>query len=158
VRSSPSLSWRCDLSQEAVVEVSVAVYIGGMKETFAFRFDLVARPILLPLGVHPGNCSVTLTEDDRFVARFGRWKVDTPLSNIDCVKVTGPYHWYKAIGLRGSAVDTGVTFGTSSAGGVCVTFVERIPKMIPVMKDHAGLTVTVDDPDALAEAIGSRLE
>jgi hypothetical protein len=127
-----------------------------MKETFAFRFDLIARPILLPLGVHPGNCMVTLTEDDRFVARFGRWKVDTPLANIDCVTVTGPYHWYKAIGLRGSAVDTGVTFGTSTAGGVCVTFVERIPKVIYVMKDHAGLTVTVDDPDALAAAIEAR--
>ncbi len=127
-----------------------------MEETFDFRFDLAARPMLLGLGVHPGNCSVTLTEDDRLVARFGRWKVDTPISNIKCAEVTGPYHWYKALGLRGSMVDAGVTFGTSSAGGVCVLFVERIPKVIPGRKNHTGLTVTVDDPEALAAAIEAR--
>lgn len=134
-----------------------SAYIGGMDQAFEFRFDPLARPLLLGLGVHPGNCSVTLTDDDRFVACFGRWKVDTPLANIDCVQVTGPYHFYKAIGLRGSMVDSGVTFGTSTAGGVCVTFIERIPKMIPGRKGHRGLTVTVADPTALADAIESRI-
>lgn len=128
----------------------------GMQQTFDFRFDPLARPLLLGLGVHPGNCSVTLTDDDRLVARFGRWQVDTPLSNLDCVEVTGPYHFYKAIGLRGSMVDSGVTFGTSAAGGVCVTFIEKIPKMLPGRNGHRGLTVTVVDPDALASAIEAR--
>jgi hypothetical protein len=127
-----------------------------MEETFEFRFDIAARPLLLPLGLHPGNCSVTLTDDDRFVARFGRWNVDTPLSNIDCVEITGPYRWYKAIGLRGSFVDSGVTFGTSSVGGVCVTFIERVPTLLPRLKGHRGLTVTVTDPAALAKAIDER--
>ncbi len=127
-------------------------------ETFSFKFDFAARPLLLGLGVHPGNCSVTLTDDDRFVARFGRWVVDTSVTNIDCVKVTGPYRFYKAIGLRGSAVDSGLTFGTSAAGGVCVIFIEKVPPHLPRLKGHRGLTVTVDDPDALADAIRSRLE
>ena len=135
-----------------------AAYIAHMEETFEFRFDALARPLLLGLGVNPGNCSVTLTDDDRFVARFGRWSVDTPLSNIDCVQVTGPYRFHKAIGLRGSWADSGVTFGTSAAGGVCVTFVEKISKLIPGMKSHRGLTVTVADVDGLASAIGRRLE
>jgi hypothetical protein len=127
-------------------------------ETFPFHFDAAFRLPLLALGVHPGNCSVKITDDDRFVASFGRWVVDTPLSNIDCVEVTGPYHWYKAIGLRGSAVDRGITFGTSAAGGVCVIFVEPIPKMLPGARNQTGLTVTVADPDALAAAIASRIE
>lgn len=127
-----------------------------MEETFAFRFDTATRPLLLPLGVHPGNCSVTLTDEDRFVARFGRWAVDTPIDNVKCVEVTGPYRWYKVVGLRGSFVDSGVTFGTSTDGGVCVLFVDRIPKLIPGMRDHSGLTVTVEDPDALASAIEAR--
>ncbi len=125
-------------------------------ETFAFRFDSFARPLLRALGVHAGNSVVRLTDDGRFVAEFGRWTVDTPMSNIDCVKVTGPYRRYKAIGLRGSMVDQGVTFGSSAAGGVCVTFVEPIPKLIPGMKHHPGLTVTVADPEALVAAVKKR--
>ncbi len=127
-----------------------------MDEKFAFRFDPAFRPMLLGVGVYPGNASVTLTGDDRFVARFGLWRVDTPLSNIDCVETSGPYRWYRAIGLRGSRVDHGVTFGTTAAGGVCVTFLEPIPHIIPGMKDHPGLTVTVEDPEKLAAAIESR--
>lgn len=123
---------------------------------FTFRFDPVFRPLLLGLGVRPGNCSVTLTDGDRFVARFGRWVVDTPLANIDCVEVTGPYRWYKAIGLRGSWVDHGITFGTTAAGGVCVVFVEPVSRLLPGMKDHPGLTVTVTDTEALAAAIEAR--
>jgi hypothetical protein len=125
-------------------------------ETFPFRFDLASRPLLLGLVVHPGNASVTLTDDDRFVARFGHWVVDTPLANIDCATVTGPYRWYKALGLRGSWVDNGITFGTSSAGGLCVTFHEPVPGLLPWVKAHPGLTVTVTDPEALAAAIEAR--
>lgn len=125
-------------------------------KTFAFRFDRLYVPVLLGLGVHPGNASVTLTDDDRFVARFGRWVVDTPLSNIDCVQITGPYRGYKAIGVRGSAVDQGLTFGSSRKGGVCVTFHEPISKLLPGMKHHPGLTVTVVDLEALAAAVEER--
>lgn len=125
-------------------------------ETFVFRFDPAFRPLLLGLGVYPGNTSVTLTDDDRFVARFGLWVVDTPIANIDCAKATGPYHWYKAIGLRGSWVDRGITFGTTAAGGVCVTFVEPIHRLVPGMRDHPGLTVTVADPETLIAALEAR--
>lgn len=127
-----------------------------MENTFRFRFDPLAVPVLAALGVFPGNTSVTLTADDRFVARFGRWQVDTPIRNIDCVQATGPYRRYKAIGLRGSRVDHGITFGTTAAGGVCVTFVEPIPNLLPGMKNHPGLTVTVADIEGLAAAIESR--
>ena len=127
-----------------------------MADEFRFRFDPLAVPVLTALGVFPGNSSVTLTDDDRLVAKFGRWQVDTPLGNIDCVKVTGPYRRYKAIGLRGSRVDHGITFGTTAAGGVCVTFIEPISRLIPGMKPHPGLTVTVVDTAGLAAAIESR--
>ena len=127
-------------------------------EEFAFRFDTKFRPMLLALGVHPGNSSVALTDDDRLVARVGRWKGDTPLANIDCIETSGPYRWYRAIGLRGSAVDNGITFGTTVAGGVCVTFHEPIPRIIPGMRAHPGLTMTVEDVEGLAAAIEARRE
>ena len=125
-------------------------------EEFAFRFDKKFLPMLLALGVHPGNSSVTLTDDDRLVARFGRWKVDTPLTNIDCIEISGPYRWYRAIGLRGSGVDYGITFGTTAAGGVCVTFHEPVSPLLPGMKNHPGLTMTVVDTEGLAAAIEAR--
>jgi hypothetical protein len=134
----------------------MSAYIGPMNNVFRFRFDPLARPVLTVLGVFSGNTSVTLTDNDRFVAKFGRWVVDTPISNIDCVKATGPYRRYKAIGVRGSMVDHGITFGTTAAGGVCVTFIESIPRLIPGMKSHPGLTVTVADIAGLVAALESR--
>ena len=125
-------------------------------EEFAFRFDKRFVPLLLALGVHPGNALVTLTDDDRLVASFGRYEVDTPLSNIDCIEVAGPYRWYRAIGIRGSAADNGITFGSSTAGGVCVTFYEPVGRLLPGLRDHPGLTVTVVDPAGLAAALELR--
>jgi hypothetical protein len=114
--------------------------------------------MLLGLGVHPGNSLVTITDNDRFVAKFGRWKVDTPLDNIDCIEISGPYRWYRAIGLRGSTVDDGLTFGTTTQGGVCVTFHEPVPRALPVMRDHPGLTVTVADREGLVAALELRID
>lgn len=125
-------------------------------EEFLFRFDRSSLPVLLALGVNPGNSSVVLTDDDRFVATFGRWKVDTPLENIDCIETSGPYRRYRAIGVRGSRVDLGITFGSSAVGGVCVTFHEPIRSLLPGMKHHPGLTVTVVDIDGLAAALETR--
>jgi hypothetical protein len=126
-------------------------------EIFPFSFELVFRPFLLGLGVHKGNSSVTLTDDDRFIAEFGRWKVDTPISNIDCIQTSGPYRFYRAIGVRGSAVDNGLTFGSTTDGGVCVTFHEPVPRLLPGMRDHPGLTVTVADREGLVAALDERL-
>ncbi|MCP3997836.1 MAG: hypothetical protein GY722_22660 [bacterium] len=53
-------------------------------------------------------------------------------------------------------MDHGITFGTSVAGGVCVTFVEPVPKLIPGMDDHPSLTVTVADIKGLAAALDYR--
>ena len=132
------------------------VYIDCM-ETFPFSFELVFRPFLLGLGVHPGNSLVTLTDDDRFVAQFGRWQVDTPIANIDCIQTSGPYRFYRAIGVRGSSVDNGLTFGSTTDGGVCVTFHQPVRRLLPGMPNHPGLTVTVGDRDGLVAALEARL-
>ena len=128
----------------------------AVMERFPFRFDAKFVPMLMAMGVHPGNSEVTLTDDGRFVAKFGRWRVDTPLDNIDCVEVSGPYRWYRAIGIRGSRVDNGITFGSSTAGGVCVTFHEPIRRLLKGLSDHPGLTVTVVDIDRLATELELR--
>jgi hypothetical protein len=119
-----------------------------------FPYDLDVRYQLIwwPFGVRDDD-GVTITNDGRFVATFGRWRVDTPLANIKGWQVSGPYQWYKAVGLRGSRVDSGITFGTTSRGGVCVLFHERIPQVVPPRPAHSGLTVTVKDRQGLVDAL-----
>ena len=87
-------------------------------------------------------------------ARFGPWHCRTPVGNITCVQQTGPYSAIKAIGARGSLSDRGATFGTTTAGGVCVEFRKPVKILDPSgMILHPGLTLTVSDRDGLEEAV-----
>mgnify|MGYP001816874240 CR=1 FL=1 len=119
---------------------------------FSYAIDKRAKAILLPLRVGPTD-GVTITEDGRLVATFGRVKVDTPLSNIDHTSISGPHRWYTAIGLRLSFADDGLTFGTNHHKGLCIEFRERVPKVIGFC-DHSALWVSVEDCEGLASAIG----
>lgn len=131
---------------------SSTVRLEDMQE-FDFDFHPGYRYLLLPWGVTPGNSLVAITDDDRFHAKFGRWEITTPMSNISGYQRSGDYKWYKAIGIRGSMVDHGLTFGSTTKQGVCVTFTEPIKAFLPGMPAHPGLTVTVSDADGLAAAL-----
>ncbi len=119
---------------------------------FPYKIDARAKAILFPLGVDADD-GVTLTEDGRLVATFGRVQVDTPMGNIDHTAISGPHRWYTAVGLRLSFADDGLTFGTNHHKGLCIEFTERIPKVIG-FRNHSALWVSVEDPEGLAEAIG----
>ena len=120
-----------------------------------FPYDFDQRFVLIwaPFGARPKRDGVALTADGRLIATFGRYRVETPIANIKAAHKTGPYRWWKAVGIRGSRVDSGITFGTTTRGGVCILFKERIPKVIPPAPRHAGLTVTVADCDGLVRAV-----
>ncbi len=120
---------------------------------FPYDFDPRFLFIWAPLGARPKRDGVTLTDSGEFVATFGRLRVETPLSNIKDASKTGPYRWWRAVGIRSSGVDSGITFGTTPRGGVCVLFKERIPKVLPPAPAHSGLTVTVADCDGLVQAL-----
>jgi hypothetical protein len=122
---------------------------------FPYRYDPRLAPMWLPFRSWPGAQGVTLTDDDRFVARFGPFTVDVPLSQIDEAHVTGPYRWWTAVGPRLSMADDGLTFGTNASAGVCVHFTPKIHRVIG-FRDHSALTVTVAEVDKLAAAL-SRL-
>ncbi len=127
------------------------------RERFDFSFDPRFVPFLFGLGVTPRTAFVVLTAHDRLLARFGPWRVLTPLENVREICVTGPYRWWKAIGPRGSMVDRGATFGTTTAAGVCVLFHDPVPALDPFrVLHHPGLTVTVADPPTFAEALAKR--
>jgi len=96
---------------------------------------------------------VTLTDDGQFRATFGFLHLETPVDNIDHTEVTGPHRWYTAVGARLSFADDGLTFGTNHHLGLCIEFVEKIPKVIGP-RSHSALWVSVADPDGLATALG----
>lgn len=119
---------------------------------FPYRFDKRFAAMWKPLGAKPDVDGVTLTDDGMFVATYGRRRLETPLVNIDGAHVTEHYRWWTSIGIRLSFVDDGLTFGTNRDGGVCVHFVEPVPKVIG-RKAHSALTVTVADTDGLVAAL-----
>ncbi len=119
---------------------------------FPYRLDRRWAPTFVTLRVKKTD-GVTITADGTLRATFGRWKVETPLSNIDHTEVTGPHRWYTAVGLRLSRVDDGITFGTNHRLGLCIAFVESVPRVIGV-RDHSALWVSVAEPDQLATALG----
>lgn len=117
---------------------------------FPYRYDLRLAPMWLPFR-WPGSQGVTVTEDGRFVARYGPFRVEAPLSSVRDAHITGPYRWWTAVGPRLSMVDDGLTFGTNAAAGVCIHFEPRIHRVIG-LRDHSALTVTVADPEGLVAA------
>jgi hypothetical protein len=125
-------------------------------EQFEFAFDSQFRPFLALIGVTPGTAHVTLTAD-KLVARFGPWTCETAIGNVRDVCRTGPYHWYKAIGPRGSFADRGLTFGTTTKGGVCVLLREPVPGLAPVGPlRHPGITLTLAEPERFVTSLRRR--
>lgn len=127
------------------------------RQVFDFAFEPRFRPLLAGLGIRPGNAAVVV-DDDGLDARFGPWHLATPWSNVKDVQVTRDYQWFKAIGPRMSFTDAGVTFGSTTAAGVCVCFNRAVPALLPGRwPRHPGMTVTVADIDGLAAAVRDRL-
>lgn len=119
--------------------------------TFAFEFQKRYLPMLAAIGVTPKTTSVQVGPDE-IVAKFGPWTSRSDLSNITCVIVTGPYKAHRAIGARGSFADGGATFGTTTAGGVCMEFRRPVGALdLTKHLKHKGLTLTVQDPEGFAE-------
>jgi hypothetical protein len=119
---------------------------------FPYEFDDRWRPLFAILRVGPDD-GVTVGDDGSLVATFGRVRVVTTVDNVDHTQVTGPHRWYTAVGLRLSFADDGLTFGTNHQRGLCIEFVERVPKVIG-FRPHSALWVSVADPEGLAAAIG----
>ncbi len=120
-----------------------------MPTTFAFRFDPRYAPLLRLGGITPSTASVTV-DHDALTARFGIFKLTTPRANVRSAQVTGPHHPLRAIGIRTSLSDRGLTFGSSVDRTTCILFHQPV-RVRPVdVMGHPGLTVSVDRPDELA--------
>lgn len=119
---------------------------------FPYRFDRRFTAVWWPLGARPGRDGVRV-DGDTFTATYGRFRVQTPLGNVEGAHITRDYRWWTAVGVRLSLADDGLTFGTNCDAGVCVHFAEPVRRVIG-RADHTALTVTVEDLDGLVTALG----
>ena len=121
---------------------------------FPFRFDPRYRRVARLFGVTPDLAWVDVGAGE-LSARFGRWRVRTPLDNVAGVEVTGPYAFLKTAGpARLAITDRGLTFATNGDRGVCIAFRSPVPGIDRSGRiRHRELTVTVLDVDGLVEAL-----
>jgi hypothetical protein len=119
---------------------------------FAFEFSPLSAPLRL-FGIAPRTSWVEV-DDGYLDVECGPWWVRTPVTNILDAQVTGPYNPLTTLGIRVSATDRGLTFGTTADSGVCLTFDRPIGGVLPIpFLSHPGLTVTVRNPAALRDAV-----
>lgn len=118
---------------------------------FAFDFDPSYRRAARPFGITPDRAWVEVS-DHLLDARYGRWRLTTELSNISSVAVTGPYNFFKTAGPAHLGVtDLGLTFASNGRRGTLITFRRRVRGFGPI--PHGELTVTVEDPEGLAQVL-----
>ena len=120
-------------------------------QRFPIRVGRKSRPLLWLFGVRGDNAYVDL--DGELDARFGFYRIRTPLSNIASWRIEGPWLWVTAIAVRTSLRHRDVTFGGSPHGGVRVDF--KDPVRFGFFHAPA-LYLTVDDLEGLAAALSER--
>jgi hypothetical protein len=126
--------------------------------TLSARFDFAREDALAAasrvVGVTDDNAFVEIEEDELHVS-FGPWQLRTALDNVTGAETTGPYKWWKVAGPpHVSLADRGITFATSTQGGVCIHFREAVAAALPVgLVTHPSATVTVADAADLAATL-----
>jgi len=118
--------------------------------TYDFRYDWPVAGASLLAGALPRATEVEVGETHLRI-RYGVWSLRTELTNVAGVTLSGPYSPAKVGGPpRLSLRDRGVTFATTTVGGVCIAFHRPVRAVDPLgLVRHPAATVTVEDPEAL---------
>ncbi len=126
-------------------------------ERFEFAFAPSYRIPGAIFGVRPATSWVEV-DDSTFKARYGPWRVTTPLGNITGTEVTGPYAFWKTAGsARFAFTDRGLSFTPNGDRGLLIHFAEPVRGLEASGRlRHPELTVGVAEPERLAEVIDSR--
>ncbi len=116
----------------------------------------VERPVPWRQIVAPVPSSLPLVVQQ---ARFGPWRLRTPLANVTAVEITGPYAFMKTAGPAHLGItDRGLTFASNGDRGVLITFRRPVPGIEgPGRLRHPELTVTLADVEGLAALLRERM-
>lgn len=106
-------------------------------------------------GVTPRTTTVEVGPRWLYV-RYGPWRLVTPRSNVASAELTGGFAWHRTAGPPHlSLSDRGVSFTTNGERALCLRFHEPVPAIDPTATIvHPGATLSVADPESLAEALG----
>lgn len=124
-------------------------------DRFPFAFDPRFRVPLAVLGVRPDTAGV-FVDDHALRIVYGPWRMRTLLNNVASVEVASGFRWFRVVGPHVSLADRGATLGTNAEAGACVRFHAPVPLLLGKRFPHPGVTVTVEQPGALAEAVHRR--
>jgi hypothetical protein len=126
------------------------------RQRFEFRFAPRYQRAARPFRVTPRSAWVEVSSEG-FEARYGPWRVKTPLTNIKEVSTTGPYSFIKTAGpARLAITDRGLTFASNGERGVLIEFHTAVRGLDPLgLIRHPELTVTVADADGLVGLISA---
>ncbi len=87
------------------------------------------------------------------MARFGFFRAETSVANIARWDITGPYRWWRAVGVRRTLGTHDPSFGGSAHGGVRLHFREPVR----IGRLHVtDLYLTVDDLEGLGAALAAQ--
>jgi hypothetical protein len=118
---------------------------------FPIRIGRRSRAVVRLFGATPSTAYAEIGHD--LEIRFGRFRIRTPVANIDRYRIEGPFTWIKAIGVRRSLRGGDVSFCGSAHGAVRMDLKERVPfGPFKVPAVWAG----ADDLDGLATELARR--
>ncbi len=129
-------------------------YCSGMQgQPFPIRIGTRSALLLRILfGATPSRAYAML--DDRVCAvRFGRFRLEAAVANIERWRIEGPWRWITAIGVRRSIRGGDVSFAGSPRGGVRLDLREPVrfgPFRVPAVY------VGAEDLEGFAAALAAR--
>ena len=118
-----------------------------MPTTFPYRIGRWSRYFLVPFGVRNGHREVAV-DDERLLTRFGWVAAEIPLADIERWDITGPYHWFRAIGIRHTVFHQDISFCGDATGAVRLRL--RSPRQISFVRTVNEVYLGVEDLPGLA--------
>jgi hypothetical protein len=121
--------------------------------TFPYRIGRWSRLVLLLWGVREGHREIVV-DDDRLLSRFGWVSAEVALADVERWDITGPYHWYRAIGTRHTLFRQDISFCGDATGAVRLWL--RSPRRISFVRGVDQVYLGVEDLDGLAAHLEAR--
>ena len=114
-----------------------------------------SAPVVESLGSPLPETAWVDVDDSTLRARYGPWRVRTPLTNITNVAITGPYAYPKTAGpARLAITDRGLSFTPNGERGVLICFETPVRGLDPFgLLRHPELTVGVAEPERLVQRL-----
>jgi uncharacterized protein YndB with AHSA1/START domain len=126
--------------------------------SFEFAFAPSYAAAGRAFGITPATATVEVGPQWLYVG-YGPWRLVTPVDNVASAEIAGGFAWIKTAGPPHlSLEDRGISFTTNGDRALCLAFHEPVPSIDPTATiTHPGATLSVADPEGLAEALGLEL-